>query len=188
MKTRVSEGGGKREGPAPAKIFCGLICAPEVAFEEVLEALEARWAEVEFVSAPFPFSFTRYYEPEMGPSLSRRFALFRRWVEQDALPGLKWEAREVERSFASEEGFRRVNIDPGLFLPERLVLATTKASAHRPYLQRGVYADLTLVYHAKSYRALPWTYPDYAEESTIVMMNNLRERFLLERRVAGKRG
>jgi hypothetical protein len=69
-----------------------------------------------------------------------------------------------------------VNIDPGLLLPERLVLATTKAGSHRPYLGQGIYADVTLVFHKKTYQPLWWTYPDYSARETIVMLNRLRIR------------
>jgi hypothetical protein len=59
-------------------------------------------------------------------------------------------------------GRREANIDPGYLLLERLVLATGKNFSHRIYVGRGIYADLTLIYQRGAYRALPWTYPDYA--------------------------
>ena len=168
--------------PPKAKIFCGFIYVPDLDLGEVLRSLERAWGPVEFISRRFPFDFTRYYDKEMGSPLSRKFVTFREEAEQEALPEMKWEAKRVEAGFLNSQRGRRVNIDPGLLLPDRLVLATTKPCAHRPYLGKGVYADLTLVYRDKSYRPLEWTYPDYAASQTLDMMNNLREHSFLRKR------
>lgn len=162
--------------PSPARIFCSLIFARGFRLDRVLERLVSAWGDPEFFSRLLPFDYTRYYEEEMGGSLSRKFLSFQRLVPQDALPGLKQTARQVESCFLNDLGGRKVNIDPGLFLPDKLVLATTKPCAHRPYLSQGVFADLTLTYQRKSYQPLPWTYPDYASGETIAMMNALRGR------------
>jgi hypothetical protein len=64
-----------------------------------------------------------------------------------------------------------------------LVLATGKNCAHRIYLDRGIYADLTLVFHQKAYRPLPWTYPDYGDERVRGWLGVLRQKYLLQLRV-----
>ena len=173
--------------PPKAKIFCGFIYVPDLDLGEVLRSLERAWGPVEFISRRFPFDYTRYYDSEMGSPLSRKFLTFREEAEQEALPEMKWEAKRVEADFLHSTGGRRVNIDPGLLLPDRLVLATTKPCAHRPYLAKGVYADLTLVYRNRSYMPLEWTYPDYAASQTVKMMNNLREYSFFRKR-ASRRG
>ena len=141
------------------------------------------WGELEYVSRRLPFTYTGYYEEEMGERLARKFVTFLNPVGQDSLPALKWCAKRIEGLFLNPAGGRRVNIDPGLLLPDKLVLATTKPCAHRPYLSDGVYADLTLTFNNGSYRALPWTYPDYASEETIQMLNTLRTRHALQKQV-----
>ena len=47
---------------------------------------------------------------------------------------------------------------------KRLVLATGKNFAHRIYIGKCIYADLTLIYQKNGYQPLPWTYPDYAHD------------------------
>jgi hypothetical protein len=183
---RIREEGGYTS-PPKAKTFCGLIYVPDLDLGEVLRSLEWTWGPVEFISQRFPFDYTRYYDREMGFPLLRKFVTFREEVEQEALPEMKWEAKRVEGNFLHPTGGRRVNIDPGLLLPDRLVLATTKPCAHRPYLARGVYADLTLVYRDNSYQPLEWTYPDYAASQTVNMMNSLRVHSFLRER-ASRRG
>lgn len=175
-------------GPPAAILFCGLITTGDVDAGSVLRGLEQAWGPLAFVGRSFPFDYTTYYHREMGSPLFRRFVTFQRPVEQDALPGLKQEAMRVEAVYRSAGGGRKANIDPGLLLPERLLLATTKPAAQRPYLGRGVYADLTLVYHAKSYRPLDWTYPDYAADETVQQLNRLRRGFLLRKRLEEKGG
>lgn len=168
--------------PDPAVLFCGLLCLRCLDLAALLGCLSDAWGGLEFVSAPIPFSYTTYYDDEMGGGLVRRYLTFQRPVPQEGLVELKEASRAVESAWVRPEGGRAVNIDPGVLLPERLVLATTKPAPHRHHLGRGVYADLTLLYRDKSYRALPWTYPDYAAPETVGLLNRLRVRHLTQRR------
>lgn len=171
-----------------AKLFCALLYTEDLSLREVLGALQAEWGEIEFLGPQWPFSHTSYYHSEMGALLFRRFLTFEKPREQDALPRLKWKAKEMESLFARPDGRRRVNIDPGLFLPDKLVLASTKPAAHRPYLGHGIYADLTLLFHDGSYQALPWTYRDYASEEGRSLFNALRLRYRMQKRLSRGRG
>ncbi|MCX6827557.1 MAG: DUF4416 family protein, partial [candidate division Zixibacteria bacterium] len=76
------------------------------------------------------------------------------------------------------EGKRRINIDPGYLTLDRLVLATGKDAAHRIYLRKGVYAEVTLIYHSGSFQPLPWSYPDYRSEQVISSLNQFRKNLL----------
>jgi len=162
--------------PPAAKIFCGLIYVMDLNLAEVLHSMEQAWGPVEFISRRHAFADTRSYGMEMGSPLARKFVSFREEVAQEDLPRLKWEAKRLEGGYLNARGGRRVNIDPGL----------TKPFAHRPYLARGIYADLTLVYRKKSYRPLEWTYPDYGTPGTVRMMNNLRKHCFLQKRAIEK--
>ena len=73
---------------------------------------------------------------------------------------------------------RQVNIDPGFLLMERLVLATGKNFAHRIYIGKCIYADLTLIYQKNGYQPLPWTYPDYAHESIRNFLILVRNKYM----------
>ncbi len=179
---------GEYDPPPPARIFCGFIYVPDLDLAEVLRLLEQAWGPVDFISRRLPFDYTRYYDREMGSPLSRKFATFRNEVDQEALPRLKWQAKRVEEARRGPAGGRRVNIDPGFLLPERLLLATTKPFAHRPYLGKGIYADVTLVYRNKGYRPLEWTYPDFRAPGTLMILNRLRERYLLQKKTARRDG
>jgi hypothetical protein len=80
----------------------------------------------------------------------------------------------------SAGGRRTANIDPGYLLLERLVLATGKNYSHRIYIGRGIYADLTLIYRDGAYRALPWTYPDYAGEPLRRFLTAVRRKYAFD--------
>jgi hypothetical protein len=88
-------------------------------------------------------------------------------------------ANQIEDQ-CSEGGQRRINIDPGYISPAHLILATGKGYTHRPYLRNGIYADLTLLFSDKTFRSLPWTYPDYAGSQMIGLLNRIREKYLLD--------
>ncbi len=163
--------------PPKARVFCGLIYTPEMDPDKVLLTLEQEWGSVALISRSCSFAYTEYYLKEMGEHLQRKFIIFDKLVAQASLPKLKWKAKSLEKGFLNQSGGRQVNIDPGLLLPDKLVLATTKPCSHRPYLGKGIYADITLVYHNKSYQSLPWTYPDYAAQETVQMLNVLRKRY-----------
>lgn len=115
----------------------------------------------------------------MGTELSRIVITFKTLIKRDKLVKIKHFTNELERSF-STNGNRQINLDPGYIAPEHLIIATGKGYYHRPYLGRGVYADLTLVYQKKDFRPLKWTYPDYRTSKLRRIFKNLRETYMLE--------
>jgi len=44
-------------------------------------------------------------------------------------------------------------------------------------LGKGIYGDLTLVFKKGTFRALEWTYRDYADPEMIEMFNQIRKRY-----------
>lgn len=67
----------------------------------------------------------------------------------------------VKAQYESEAVSRPLNLDPGYITPAKLVLAPTKDHAHRIYLGRGMYAEVTLYYKAGGWQFRDWTFPDY---------------------------
>lgn len=165
--------------PLPAKLLIGLIYREREEAERGWKAMEEKWGPVDVLSPVRPFEYTRYYEKEMGRPLYRRWAFFRDLVPQDRLIPVKIQARELETLFG-REGKRSLNIDPGLLTAERLVLSTGKNYSHRIYLGAGIYGDLTLIFHRGRFQPLPWTYPDYREEETLLLFQTIREKYLKE--------
>jgi hypothetical protein len=128
--------------------------------------LEAVFGQVALSSEPFGFHQTAYYEKTMGAGLRKQFFAFRDLAALDALAGCKLVTNELERQLAQVGTFaepRPLNLDPGLLTLGKFMLATTKDQAHRIYLRDGVYAEVTLRFHAGAFEAWPWTYADYRE-------------------------
>jgi len=166
----------RRSQPTAAALVVSAIYRLEGRFDEAARRMVDVWGEPERISEPFPFDQTDYYRREMGEPLFRRFFVGKRPVERDALSGIKVVSETIEREFTAA-GRRTVNIDPGVLTDENFLLATGKNFSHRVYLGNGVFADLTLVFRKGEYRALPWTYPDYATVEIRAFLGEVRKSF-----------
>jgi hypothetical protein len=82
--------------------------------------------------------------------------------------------------YYSREEKRSVNIDPGYMLQERFVLATGKNFAHRIYIGKKIYADLTLIYKKGDFEKLPWTYPDYSDKNMLSFLRQVRKKYVAD--------
>lgn len=163
--------------PKPAKLVIGLFMKNRDLLAPLARRLIDVYGGLDLVSAWIPFSYTDYYEPEMGAPLYRRMLSFRSLISQDALADIKTETNRLESGYI-EAGARRVNIDPGYLLQERFVLASGKNFTHRISIGRGIYADLTLIYTKGDFQTLPWTYPDYADPRMIAFLRQVRDRYV----------
>ena len=158
------------------KLIASLFSPEEQSVEKAVLDLRGMFGSTDWMSPALFFDRTRYYEKEMGWPLHRRFLSFRNLIRPEAIVDIKLQTNELEKRYV-EEGRRRVNIDPGYIALERLVLATGKNYTHRLYLSKGIYADLTLVFHRRSFQTLAWTYRDYADPTVIGYFNDVREHY-----------
>lgn len=169
--------------PKPAKLVIGLFLKEKRLIVPVAKALSEKFGPVDMVSSWFSFDFTTYYEKEMGAPLFRRVLVFKNLIKQDDLPQIKLSTNAFELEY-SKDGKRRVNLDPGYLLRERFILATFKNFSHRIYLARQTYADLTLMYSKGRFQTLPWTYPDYAEENMLTYLERVRNKYVIDLKLA----
>jgi len=169
---------GRPKEAQDAKLFVSLITSEETLLQQGLAGLGSIFGETDWVSERFPFNLTEYYAKEMGFPLFRHFITFKDLRPIPMLPEIKLTTNRLEEQWATREGNRRINLDPGYLCLHHIVLATTKGYTHRPYLRDGIYADLTLIYRDKSFQPLEWTYPDYRQASVIDFFNQVRKRYL----------
>jgi len=144
-----------------------MLSASAERFDRAEAMLAERFGKVARASAVMPFDFTRYYEPEMGANLLRKFLAFEPPMNAADLAEIKLWTNGAEGCFSEAAGLpprRPINLDPGYVALSKLVLATTKDHAHRIYLGRGIYAEVTLSYLNGAFQPMPWTYPDYRTE------------------------
>jgi hypothetical protein len=149
--------------PKPVKIISGVLYpkdAPEL-LEWTAARLSERFGVVERECGPYDFDYTDYYR-DISPRLAKRFFSFRGVWNPCEIVGWKKFAIHVEaRSAGDAGGGRRVNVDPGYVDGARLVLASTKDSAHRIYLNQGIYAELTLRRRKFGWESFSYTFPDF---------------------------
>jgi hypothetical protein len=157
----------------PEKLVMAVLISRPQREQELLGILDRTWGPSDFCSQLMPFTYTDYYDVEMGPGIQRFFVSFRRLVDPSMIADIKLQTNRVEEQFREAER-RKVNIDPGLLCLSRFVLVTTKESAHRVPLSGGIYAEVTLLFHKGSFRPLEWTYPDYRSPEYLSALNEIR--------------
>ncbi len=168
--------------PNPANLICAVTFSPQLDYEEIEYALTEIFGEIEDRSSFYDFDlFTNYYEEEMGKNLKKYFISFKELVKRSEIADIKLKTNELELEFAKREKDtfkRQANIDPGYVAEAQLVLPTVKGYAHRIYLRNGIFAEVTLIFEEKSFKPLPWTYPDYKTHLAIEFFNRVRKRYI----------
>lgn len=169
--------------PRPALLFCALTYRDETLRGEAISRIGGRFGPPRAASEPYPFTFTRYYEEEMGCGLLKQAVVFMGLVHPGLLPRLKLASGRTEDELRDPvSGRRRINLDPGYLTPSALVLASTKGAPHRVYLGLGIYGETTLVYHEGEFRPLPWTYPDFRQGPLLRFLGEARSGLLRDLR------
>jgi len=176
--------------PRRAKLFCGLLSGDEDLLAEARRRLGRELGPVDLVSDIWPFEATEYYRDEMGDRIRRQFVCFEELFSIERLPDVKRTTNAIELRLCDDlalpHATRPVNLDPGYLTLSKLVLATTKDYAHRLYIGRGMYAEVTLHYQRGGWQAWPWTYPDYAADTYQAFFQEARETY--KRQLTGKTG
>ncbi|MCP4649002.1 MAG: DUF4416 family protein [PVC group bacterium] len=159
------------------KLIIGLIGKKDL-FDSIQKILTKKFGLIDFESDPLEFNFTNYYESEMGAGLKRKFLSFKKEIKPLSLPDIKLYTNKIEKKFLNSSGKRRVNIDPGYLSLSKLVLATTKDHQHRLYINKGIFAEVTLRYRDKTFTHWEWTYQDYCTVEYIKIFNHIRNNFI----------
>ena len=165
------------------KLIIGVIFHDDEVLESAMQILTGKFGEIEDVSEEFSFSkeFSTYYDEEIGGEGRRRIYSFKNTVAPDRQAEIKEFTNEVESRF-SEDGRRKINLDPGFINTGRLMLATTKKAGFRIPLSNGIYTELTLFYARGAWHKFPWSYRDYQSERLQRFLSKVRDKYLAERR------
>ncbi len=156
------------------KLITGFIFKDERILCETIKILCKYFGKTDFESEIIDFNFTSYYQKEIGTNLKRKFISFGKLIDPARLADIKILTNRIEDKF-SVKANRRINIDPGYIDSAKLVLASTKDFTHRIYLNKGIYAEITLFYQGNSFKSWDLTYPDYRTDKYIEIFNHLRQ-------------
>lgn len=179
--------------PPPVKLICGILSSRRELLAEAQGRLVSLFGPVDVVSEIMDFDFTHYYDREMGAPLWRQFVSFAELVPPESLIEAKHATNAMEQAFAESwlrqetpqttapgtgtgASSRPINLDPGFVDSPKLVLASMKNFAHRIYLGRGVYAEVTLLHRRGQWTSLEWTFPDYASGRYWPFLDHVRKR------------
>jgi hypothetical protein len=163
---------------APVLLFLAAFSRYDGALRWAQQQATRHWGPAALISDVFRFDQTDYYAQTMGTDLKKVLLVFERLISPTSLVEIKhqagrWEAEYRRRSAWPEP--RPLNLDPGYLTEAKLVLATTKDRDHRLYLDRGVFAEVTLYYQrGRGWLARPWTYPDYQSPAYHQFLNRCR--------------
>jgi len=164
---------GRPSPPDPALLFIGTLYHNEGYFSEARERLKSSLGEIAFESPALPWDYSEYYKEELGSPLTRTFIFFGDMINPEALANVKLFTNDLELRL-SAEGKRNINLDPGYLTPYHIVLASTKNYAHRIYLGKGIYAEVTLIHRDGRYCPHLFTYRDYASDEYIQLFERAR--------------
>ena len=156
-------------------LVIGVLSTAEERRAELLSVLQKKFGPIESQSPSMDFSFTDYYDSEMGSRPQRYLLLFCNLVDPSDLADIKIRTNELEKLFATEEGNRHINLDPGVLSLSSFILATCKDRSHRIPLHDGIYGETTLIYKDHDFQSLPWTYADYRSDEIRSLLRAFRD-------------
>ncbi|MBN2442583.1 MAG: DUF4416 family protein [Spirochaetales bacterium] len=158
------------------KLVIGILISRETLYEPLFQRLRDEFGEIDYTSDRIPFTFTSYYDEEMGTPITRVFTSFKTLIDPLRLAPIKILSNKIEEEFA-ESGKRKVNVDPGIMFLSRFILASTKDGIQRVPMDSGIYGEITMLFQKKTFRPLEWTFPDYRSKEYITILNSIREIF-----------
>lgn len=166
---------GKIKLPESALLFVGTLYSDNSFFTKSLNLLEDFFGSILFLSPLMSWDYSSYYKEELGTPIFRRFIFFKSLIDPGDLSEIKIQTNKFE-DILSIENKRRINLDPGYLTLSKIVLASTKNYAHRIYLGKGIYGEVTLIYKDGTYMPHVFTYKDYQEDHYIEIFLDAREK------------
>jgi hypothetical protein len=164
---------GKVMVPEPAHLFVGTLYSDAEIFKRSKEILEKNFGDILLESPSTVWDYSSYYKKELGWPLFRQFIFFKNLIDPGILSDFKLKTNEIEDALSSE-GKRHINLDPGYLTLSKIVLASTKNYAHRIYLGKGIYGEVTLSFKDGVYNSHLYTYSDYQDKMYIDIFMNAR--------------
>ncbi len=148
----------------PALLMLAAFSRHDAALAWARAKASAEFGPIAMESPPFSFDQTDYYRESMGEGLRKVFFAFEKPYSLDETAETKLATNRWEEEYAAEHRHaepRPLNLDPGYLTLGKLVLSSTKDFAHRIYLARGIYAEVTLFFRHGRWEHHEFTFADY---------------------------
>ncbi len=160
--------------PEPALLFVSTLYRSAEIFNQSKLILESNFRDILYLSPSLTWDYSSYYKNEIGWPLFRQILFFKNLIDPVLLVDIKLKTNKIESTFILD-GRRQINLDPGYLTLSKIVLASTKNYAHRLYLGKGIYGEITLIYKDATYSPHLFTYRDYQDKSHIDIFMQARE-------------
>jgi hypothetical protein len=157
------------------KLFVGMLSQDPGLFAQLNAELRDLYGPSDFESPVWKWEHSDYYEAEMGHGLKRQFFFYQGLIRPDHIAQVKLKTIELEKKYLSQQGGRKINLDPGYMDSSKIVLVSTKNFSHRIYLGSGIFGEVPLIYSGKAFQILPYTYPDFRTQEYLDIFGKARE-------------
>lgn len=161
--------------PRKVRLFCGVLYSDLSVLEKIKIELEKKFGLILSESEAYMFDFTDYYEKEIGGNLKKKFLVFKKLIDPGKISSIKLFTNKLEDKF-SVNGKRKVNLDPGYFDVNKLVLGSAKESTNKIYIGKGIYTDITYFFKNDNVQETERTFPDFRTENVKQFFINERKR------------
>ena len=168
---------GSERSYQPHKLIIPALFTSQTKSGEMDRLVADLFGSIDSRSEQIDFTFTHYYDEELGVPIFRILYSIEDLVNPAELARFKHMSNSLEEQTARPDGRRTVNLDPGLLSLSRLILATTKSSAHRIPIGTNLHAEITLLFQHGGYRSLEWTYPDFRSDAYHDWLLSVRHRY-----------
>ena len=156
----------------------------EAALDWTIQQTTETWGPLVLKSPVFEFTETSFYTKSMGTDLKKQFLAFENLISPSEIAPTKHWSNDREKQYAETFDHpenRPLNVDPGYISEAKLVLVTTKDRDHRIYLDKGIFAEVTLFFRRGVWESSRWTYPDYQRQDFQAFFTKCRD--LLRERI-----
>jgi len=168
--------------PKPVKLVISMISSNSSMFNVYENLLQKNFGQIDDSSSIQAFDYTDYYKKEFGEKLLQKMVSFKKFIKSEKLAEIKIITNNLEKYILENDTLtnkRNINLDPGYINLDKFILASTKNGPSRIYLQKGIYAEITLRYQFKSFIPNEFTYQNYQSEEYINYLNDVRHKYKL---------
>ncbi|MGL1900499.1 MAG: DUF4416 family protein [Fibrobacterales bacterium] len=165
---------GQYRKPKPVKLIIGILARSEEHIKNAIPHLITQYGPLDVSLKAFPFSWTNYYEEEIGENPVRAFISFSKLIERESIVDIKRFTNNLELSLFNDST-RHVNLDPGYMTLGQYFLPTTKDQRHRAYIRDGIFIEPTLYFQNGEWHHFDWTYYDYRSKEYLDYFQEVRK-------------
>src|SRR3989338_3060338 len=144
-------------------LFIAALYSDEEVYDKSVSFLKEKFGNVIIESKPYNFTFTDYYNEEMGSGLVKRFIVFRKEANKKELAQVRKLTGEIEDKFRVN-GKRKINLDPGHISSDEVVLASVKKKDFKEEIGNGIFAHRIYAFENGKVKTFFHTFPDYRVE------------------------